>query len=122
MLRAFGRLARYERRPVLLLDGHALEATPTAVLNALSMTSMEPLPAVPRPSTASVADVIAYLNAARPLLLLDTFEELGPVPAATCARNFYHASTAVRRVVVARALRWRALRRRLVLADPPDRS
>jgi hypothetical protein len=79
LLRAFGRLAREHRRPVVLVDGHSLEATPTAFLNALGTTSMEPAPTVSRPPTTSADDVVTYLNAAQPLLLVDTFEELGSV-------------------------------------------
>src|SRR5262249_29001218 len=77
LLRAFRRLARSKHRPVLLVDGHDLEASPAAFLAALSTAPIEPEPAVRRPALATTEGVVAYLNEARPLLLIDTFEELG---------------------------------------------
>jgi hypothetical protein len=79
LLRAFARLARPLARPVLLVDGHDLDATPAAFLSAVSTAPMEPAPAVRRPPIASTDEVVAYLNATRPLLLIDTFEALGAI-------------------------------------------
>jgi hypothetical protein len=79
LLRAFGRQAKRLGRPVMLLDGHALEPTPQAFLSALGTAAIEPTPGLRRPPISTGDEVAEYLNRARPLLLIDTFEDLGPV-------------------------------------------
>ncbi len=63
LLRAFARLARQQARPVVYADSRAIASSPASFLQALS----------------SALDPLADLNARRPLLLLDTTEELGPL-------------------------------------------
>src|SRR5262249_47467300 len=61
-LRAFARRAEQQGRPVLLVDGRTVAATPEAFLAALGAPDGEP--------------ALAAINRAQPLLLIDTFEEL----------------------------------------------
>src|SRR3954454_22114944 len=79
LLRAFGRQAKRLGQPVMVVDGHDLEATPLAFLSALGTAAIDPAPALRRPPISSGDEVAEYLNQARPLLLIDTFEDLGPV-------------------------------------------
>ena len=63
LLRAFGRVAAGLGRPVVAADGRDLRPTPADLLAVLGGSTVD--------------EVVARLNAARPLVLLDTFEELG---------------------------------------------
>lgn len=63
LLRAFRRYAEEQGRPVVTLDARDFRATPEGLWHALGGDS--------------AAEVLAALNAQSPLLLLDTFEELG---------------------------------------------
>jgi hypothetical protein len=79
LLRAFARHARRMGRPVIFIDGHDLEPTPADFLSALSTATIDPAPTRSRPPVSTADEVTAYLNEVRPLLLIDTFEELGPI-------------------------------------------
>jgi hypothetical protein len=63
LLRAFRRIALEQGRPVLLADSATFPATPTGLLHALGGSEVE--------------EVLATLNATRPLLLLDGYAERG---------------------------------------------
>src|SRR5438046_2628663 len=62
LLRAFARRAQQAGRPVVLVDSRDFPHSPDGLRRALA---------------SGQEDAVAYLNATRPLLLLDTFEELG---------------------------------------------
>lgn len=62
LLGAFGRLARDRGRPAVLVDGRTIRTTPEGLLDALGGGTVEA--------------VVAALNMSRPLVLIDTFEEL----------------------------------------------
>ncbi|MBI4492586.1 MAG: ATP-binding protein [Chloroflexi bacterium] len=62
-LRAFARTAHRTGRPAVLVDGHDVPHSPDGLLQA--------------PADEGSGDALARLNAARPRILLDTFEELG---------------------------------------------
>src|SRR3954447_958173 len=49
LLRAFGRQAKRLGQPVMVVDGHDLEATPLAFLSALGTIAIEPAPAMRPP-------------------------------------------------------------------------
>jgi hypothetical protein len=63
LLRAFARAARQEGRAILLVDSQDFVHTPEGLLAALGGASLE--------------EVVERLYCARPLLLFDTFEEMG---------------------------------------------
>ncbi|MBI3967142.1 MAG: ATP-binding protein [Chloroflexi bacterium] len=63
LLRAFGRLAVRRGRPVVAVDCRAISQTREGLLRALGSNAKD--------------DVVAHLNGTRPLILLDTFEEIG---------------------------------------------
>src|SRR5438132_14019229 len=63
LLRAFARVARRSGRVVLLVDSHDFPHTPEGLLGALGGASLD--------------EVVERLNRARPLILFDTFEEMG---------------------------------------------
>jgi DNA-binding CsgD family transcriptional regulator len=73
LLRAFRRLADAEGRRVLLLDGREFRAVPDGLHGALRECLS--LPPFESPADAHRA-IVERLNELRPLLLLDTFEEL----------------------------------------------
>jgi len=79
LLRAFGRLAKRLGQPVMVVDGHALEPTPQAFLSALGTAEIDPAPDLRRPPISSGDEVAEFLNRVQPLVLIDTFEDLGPV-------------------------------------------
>ncbi|MDA8335769.1 MAG: BTAD domain-containing putative transcriptional regulator [Peptococcaceae bacterium] len=62
LLRAFGRTARREGRPVVRVDARDFSHTPEEFLAALGPPAGE--------------DAVAWLNRTRPVLFLDTFEEM----------------------------------------------
>jgi len=63
LLRAFTRLAAQVGRPVALVDGREFAPTPEELLEALAH--------------ATGSDPVAYLNATHPVLMMDTFEQMG---------------------------------------------
>src|SRR2546421_12831540 len=62
LLRAFARRARELGIPVVLADSRDFPHTPDGLLRALA--------------PADVADPLGYLNTARPVVLLDTFDDI----------------------------------------------
>ncbi len=84
LLRAFARTAPRLGRPVVMVDGRAFPHTPRGLLQALLREEGHTRARArlrggetEESDSALEARVVAYLNRARPLLLLDTFEELG---------------------------------------------
>ena len=65
LLRAFARRAQRLGHSVILADSHDFPHTPEGMAGALTPTHADDLP--------------SHLNATRPLILLDTCEELGPL-------------------------------------------
>jgi hypothetical protein len=63
LLQAFRRSAEQLGRPVILADAHDFPATPAGLLQALGCEGLD--------------DIQARLNEAQPLIMLDTFEQLG---------------------------------------------
>jgi len=70
LLAAFRRMATRAGRRVVLLDGRALEVAPEAFLRAVAAGPGS------RGAVATAASAMARVNRSKPLVLVDTFEEL----------------------------------------------
>jgi hypothetical protein len=69
LLAAFRRLAEELGRPTLIIDGHVVEPTPTALVHCIATLLGRP--------GADLDGIIAELNQTQPVLIFDTFEQLG---------------------------------------------
>jgi hypothetical protein len=88
LLRAFCRIALEVGRPAVLADAHTFRATPEGLLHALGGGRTE--------------EVLASLNETRPLLILDSFEELADLTRYLREEFFPGLDTGVKVVVAGR--------------------
>ena len=94
LLAAFQRVAEDLGRPVVLIDGHDLQPEPEAFLTCLA----EALAL----SSTELDEIVDALNRTRPMLMLDTFEQLGGLTRYLQATFLPRLATDVRLVIAGR--------------------
>jgi AAA ATPase-like protein len=91
LLREFERVAAERDRAVVLVDGGSIPATSRGLLRALS-----------EPASDDLDEVVGRLNAARSVILLDTFDQLGELTDYLQTELLPRLATSVRVVIASR--------------------